>query len=280
MVEETQGPGGEETGLEEEAHRTGRRPRATQPAARPAGPPRGSGQSYLLTMAASAIVLVFALAFFMAGFFTHAAVDDDGGGTSVAANPTTTGQTPVVQATATPPPVVAASVDDDPAWGPEDAPVTIIEFSDFQCPFCSRFFTQTYPQIKQEYEGQVRFVYRDFPLTSLHENAQKAGEAAECADDQGKFWDYHDMMFNNATALDVTSLKSYAGQVGLDAEAFNQCLDSGKYTEEVQKDYQDGISYGVTGTPAFFINGVSIIGAQPYANFKAVIDAALQEAGS
>jgi len=280
MVEETQGPAGDETGLEEEAPRpASRRARATQPAP-PAAPPRGPGQSYLFTMAASAIVLVFALAFFMAGFFTHAAVDDDGGGgTTVAGNPTATGQTPVVQATATPAPLVAASVDDDPAWGPEDAPVTIVEFSDFQCPFCSRFFSQTYPQIRQEYEGKVRFVYRDFPLTSIHENAQKAGEAGECADDQGKFWDYHDTLFNNATALDDASLKSYASQLGLDTGAFDQCLDSGKYTEEVQKDYQEGISYGVTGTPAFFINGVSIIGAQPYANFKAAIDAALQEAG-
>ncbi|HJX60961.1 MAG TPA: DsbA family protein [Dehalococcoidia bacterium] len=281
MVEETQGPGGEETAPEVEAPRpAARRPRATQPA-RPPDSPRGSGQQpYLLTMAASAIVLVFALAFFMAGFFTHAAVDDDGGGTTVAGNPTTTtGQTPVVLATPTPPAVVEASVDDDPAWGPEDAPVTIIEFSDFQCPFCSRFFTETYPQIRQEYEGQVRFVYRDFPLTSLHENAQKAGEAGECADEQGKFWDYHDTLFNNASALDDASLKGYASQLGLDSGTFDQCLDSGKYTEEVQKDYQEGISYGVTGTPAFFINGVTLIGAQPYANFKAAIDAALQEAG-
>jgi len=226
----------------------------------------------------SALVLVvLAPGLFVAGYFTNAAVDDDGG--SPAAPTAPAGQTPVVQATATPPAVVAVSVDDDPSWGPEDAPVTIVEFSDFQCPFCSRFFSETYPQIKQEYEGQVHFVYRDFPLTSLHENAQKAGEAAECADDQGKFWEYHDMLFNNNSALDDASLKGYASQLGLDTSAFDQCLDSGKYTEEVQKDYQEGISYGVTGTPAFYINGVSIIGAQPYANFKAAIDAALQEAG-
>ena len=226
----------------------------------------------------SALVLVLlAPGLFVAGYFTNAAVDDDGG--SPAAPTAPAGQTPVVQATATPPAVVAVSVDDDPSWGPEDAPVTIVEFSDFQCPFCSRFFSQTYPQIKQEYEGQVRFVYRDFPLTSLHENAQKAAEASECANEQGKFWDYHDMLFNNQAALDVASLKGYASQLGLDSTAFDQCLDSGKYTEEVQKDYQEGVSYGVTGTPAFFINGVSLIGAQPYANFKAAIDAALQEAG-
>ena len=282
MVEETQEPGGEETGLEKEAPRPATRQRPARATPAPAvEPPRAGGMPpHVASALVSALVLVLlAPGIFVAGYFTNAAVDDDGGGPAVV-NPTApAGQTAVVQATPTPPAVVAASVDDDPAWGPEDAPVTIIEFSDFQCPFCSRFFAQTYPQIKQEYEGQVRFVYRDFPLTSIHENAQKAGEAAECADEQGKFWDYHDTLFNNNSALDDASLKSYASQVGLDTATFNQCLDSGKYTEEVQKDYQEGISYGVTGTPAFFINGVTVIGAQPYANFKAAIDAALQEAG-
>jgi protein-disulfide isomerase len=282
MVEETQEPGGEETGLEEEAPRPATRQRPARATPAPAvEPPRAGGMPpHVASALVSALVLVLlAPGIFVAGYFTNAAVDDDGGGPAVV-NPTApAGQTAVVQATPTPPAVVAVSVDDDPSWGPEDAPVTIVEFSDFQCPFCSRFFSETYPQIKQEYEGQVRFVYRDFPLTSLHENAQKSGEAAECADEQGKFWDYHDTLFNNNSALDDASLKSYASQVGLDTATFNQCLDSGKYTEEVQKDYQEGISYGVTGTPAFFINGVSIIGAQPYANFKAAIDAALQEGG-
>ena len=281
MVEETKEPGGEETGPREEAPRPASRRRPARPTPAPAmEPPRAGGMPlHVASALVSALVLVLlAPGLFVAGYFTNAAVDDDGGGTTVV-NPTApAGQTAVVQATPTPPVVVAASVDDDPAWGPEDAPVTIIEFSDFQCPFCSRFFAQTYPQIKQEYEGQVRFVYRDFPLTSLHENAQKAGEAAECADEQGKFWEYHDTLFTSQ-ALDLASLKSHASQLGLDTAAFDQCLDGGKYTEEVQKDYQEGISYGVTGTPAFFINGLSIIGAQPYANFKTAIDAALQEAG-
>lgn len=282
MVEETQGPGGDETGLEQEAPRPAR-PRATQPAARRDGPPRAGGMpSFVGTALAAAVLMIAGGGVFAGGYFTNAAVDDDGGGSGPPATATAPSgaQTPVVQATPTPPVVVEnVSVDDDPGWGPEDAPVTIIEFSDFQCPFCSRFFTQAYPQIKQAYEGKVRFVYRDFPLASIHENAQKAAEAGECADDQGKFWDYHDMMFSNPTALDVTSLKGYASQLGLDSGAFDQCLDSGKYTEEVQKDYQDGISYGVTGTPAFFVNGLLVVGAQPFANFKAIIDAALQEAG-
>jgi protein-disulfide isomerase len=170
---------------------------------------------------------------FVAGYFTNAAVDDDGG-TTVVNNPTApAGQTAVVQATPTPPAIVAASVDDDPAWGAQDAPVTIIEFSDFQCPFCSRFFDETYPQLKQEYGDNVRFVYRDFPLNSIHHWAQKAGEAGECADDQGKFWEYHDATFQNQEAITqelqtgavggdqaagvtaaVNKLKDLAGQVG------------------------------------------------------------------
>ena len=171
------------------------------------------------------------------------------------------------------------SVDDDPSWGPADAPVTVVEFSDFQCPYCARFVTDTYPQIKQQYEGKIRFVFRDFPLSTIHENAEKAAEAAGCANEQGKFWEYHDILFNNQQALDVASLKNYASQLGLDTTAFNQCLDTGTRAQEIQKDYQDGISYGVTGTPAFIVDGLLMVGAQPLANFQAAIDAALQSGG-
>jgi protein-disulfide isomerase len=303
MVGETEEPGGGDTGPEEEASRpTSRRRSARAVPAPPVEPPRSGGlPPHIASALVSALVLVvLAPGLFVAGYFTNAAVDDDGGSTTVV-NPTApAGQTAVVAATPTPPVIVAASVDDDPFWGPQDAPVTIIEFSDFQCPFCSRFFSQTYPQIKQDYEGQVRFVYRDFPLSSIHPWAQKAAEAGECAAEQGKFWEYHDAIFQSqssitgsyqaaatATPADasasltaaVDTLKGLAPGVGVDTTAFNQCLDSGKYTQEVQKDYQEGITYGVTGTPAFFINGVTLIGAQPYANFKAAIDAALQEAG-
>ena len=224
----------------------------------------------------SAVVLaLFAPGLFVAGYFTNAAVDDDGGGTAVA-NPTAQ-PTAAAQATATPPIVVEnVSVDDDPSWGPADAPVTIVEFSDFQCPYCARFVTQTLPQIKQQYEGKVRFVFRDFPLSTIHENAEKAAEAAGCASDQGKFWEYHDKLFSSQSALDVASLKSYASQLGLDTATFDQCLDSSKYAQEVQKDLQDGTSYGVDGTPAFFVNGLLVVGAQPFASFQTIIDAALQ----
>ena len=157
-----------------------------------------------------------------------------------------------------------ASPDDDPSWGPVDAPVTIIEFSDYQCPYCKRFHDETLPQIQAIYEGQVRFVYRDFPLTSIHPHAQKAAEASECADDQGRFWDYHDLLWTNQQDLDVASLKAYAGELGLDTATFDDCLESGKNAQEVQKDYSDGVSYGVQGTPSFFINDVKVQGAQPF----------------
>jgi len=168
------------------------------------------------------------------------------------------------------------SSDDDPVKGDSNAPVTIIEFSDFECPFCARFFTDTLPQIQAKYidTGKVKFVYRDFPL-SIHDNAQKAAEAAECAYDQGKFWEYHDLLFENQRSLTITSLKSYASQLSLDQSTFDSCLDSGKNAQEVKDDFQAGVNAGVSGTPAFFVNGVSLSGAQPFSAFEQVIEAEL-----
>jgi predicted DsbA family dithiol-disulfide isomerase len=163
------------------------------------------------------------------------------------------------------------SPDDDPFWGPVAAPITIIEFSDYQCPFCKRFYDETIPQIQTTYAGQVRFVYRDFPLTSIHQYAQKASEASECADDQGRSGSITPC-WANQQELDVPDLKAYAGQLGLDTATFNGCLDSGKNAQEVQKDYADGTSYGVTGTPTFFINDTALLGAQPFSAFQAIID--------
>jgi protein-disulfide isomerase len=255
---------------------------------------RSQLRPYAVSATVSAAVVLFAVAFFVLGFAAHAIVDGDDtepNSSSPANGAAPTG--PSAQGSPagqpTPGPVVRASADDDPSWGPVDAPVTIIEFSDFQCPFCHRFWSETLPQIRQEYEGKVRFVYRDFPLVSIHEWAQKAAEAAECADDQKMFWEYHDLIFGNQDALSeqlnaegldgvLATFQSYAADVGLDTSVFNECLDSGKYTSEVQKDVQDGQSYGVTGTPAFFINGQLVSGAQPFASFKTVIDAALGQA--
>jgi len=171
---------------------------------------------------------------------------------------------------------VDVSLDDDPVLGDKDAPITIVEFSDYECPFCGRYFTQTYPQLKKDYvdSGKVKIVFRDYPLP-FHQSAQKAGEASECADDQGKFWEMHDKLFNNQQALGVSDLKKYAGELGLDQKKFDECLDSGKHASEIQSDMNDGSSYGVSGTPSFFVNGNLLVGAQPYSEFKRLIDAEL-----
>ena len=171
--------------------------------------------------------------------------------------------------------------DDDTVLGKKNAAVTIIEFTDYQCPFCSRHFTQTFGQIKSEYidTGKVKYIVRDFPL-SIHPNAPKASEATECADEQGKFWEMHDALFTKqglwSSAPNASELfKEYATELTLNAKNFADCLDTGKYTAEVQKDFQDGSTGGVTGTPAFFVNGKKLSGAQPFAAFKAAIDAEL-----
>ena len=171
-------------------------------------------------------------------------------------------------------------IDDDPVLGDENAPLTIVEFSDFQCPFCGAFRSQTFDQIKSQYidTGKVRFVYRDFPLTSIHPNAQKAAEAAECADDQDKFWEYHDKIFDGQSvwaSLGVSVFKQYAQELGLDSKKFNDCLDSGKYTNEVNKDAQDAQNAGGRGTPFFIVGNTPVSGAQPFANFQVIIEAQL-----
>ena len=169
------------------------------------------------------------------------------------------------------PPRTQVAADDDPSNGPATAPVTIIEFSDFQCPYCSRV-VPTIARIKDRYGDSVRVVFRDFPIPQLHPNAAKAAEAGMCANDQGKFWAMHDLMFANQAKLDVPGLKQHAATLGLDAAAFEKCLDSGKYTAEVTKDQADGEKAGVQSTPAFFVNGRPVVGAQPYEAFTDIIN--------
>jgi protein-disulfide isomerase len=173
-------------------------------------------------------------------------------------------------------PTINVSADDDDVLGDEDAPVTIIEFSDYECPFCARFYSQTLPAIKEKYidTGKAKLIFRDFPL-GFHADAQKAAEAAECAGEQGKYWEMHDKIFENQQAIDVASLKQYAGDIGLNATAFDQCLDSGAMADEVKKDLADGQAYGISGTPSFFINGVALVGAQPFSAFEQVIESQL-----
>jgi protein-disulfide isomerase len=180
------------------------------------------------------------------------------------------------------------SLDDDPLKGNPNAPVTIIEFSDFQCPFCSRFFEQTLPLIEQNYveTGKVNLVYRDFPL-DFHQNAQSAHIASECADEQGAFWEYHDILFDKQTewqslGFDLINPRflTYAEELGLDESTFTKCLQSNDIVQEIQSDLLDGRQYGTTGTPTFFVGNekhgyTKISGAQPYQNFVNVIESKL-----
>lgn len=181
------------------------------------------------------------------------------------------------------------SVDDDPVLGQRDAAVTIIDFTDYECPFCKRYFDQTYEQIKKEYidTGKVKYIVRDLPL-SFHQNAHKEAQAAECARDQGgdgMYYKYHDEIYkrttSNGTGLALTELPAIANDLGLNSSVLQTCLDSEKYKEEVDKDLSDASAVGATGTPTFFIgkstaNGVitgkKVVGAQPFENFKKVID--------
>ncbi len=184
---------------------------------------------------------------------------------------------------------VKISADNDPIIGNPDAPITIIEFSDFQCPFCARFHSQTLPLILDEYieQGKVKLVFRDFPIQSIHPNALPASIAAECANEQGKFKEMHDMLFDNQnewnkqdTVDALSSFSQYATNIQLEQETFDSCLTNGKYIEEIKKDLDDGRNYGVSGTPGFFVGNdeigyVELKGAQPFESFKKIIDAQL-----
>jgi protein-disulfide isomerase len=169
------------------------------------------------------------------------------------------------------PPRVQIAVDDDAArGGPNGAPITIVEFSDFQCPFCSRAEIVV-DDVMKKYGDKIRLVYRDYPL-SFHPNAEMAAMGAECAEEQGKYWEMHKAMFANQQKLAAADLVETAGGIGIDKDKFKSCLDSGKYRTEVQKDFQDGQKAGVTGTPTFFINGIMIVGARNVDSFSEIID--------
>ena len=191
-----------------------------------------------------------------------------------------------IQTQPTAPQIFQVSLDDDPVKGNPNAPVTVVEFSDFQCPFCSRFFQQTLPLIEKNYidTGKIKFVYKDLPLDSLHPNARAAHIAAECADEQGKFWEYHDVLFEKQSqwsSLASSELENtfteFATDMGLQAASFESCMQSPNIADEVNKDTLEAASYGATGTPTFFIGNekdgfIKLVGAQPYAVFQRVID--------
>jgi protein-disulfide isomerase len=164
---------------------------------------------------------------------------------------------------------------DGPSLGPKDAPVTLVEFSDFQCPFCKA----TAPIVRQvlaRYPTQVRFVYRNFPLDNIHPLAHEAALAALCAEDQGKFWDYERVLFDRSPKLDEADLKQYARDVGLDGASFDACLDAKKHEDTIKADVAAGETAGVSGTPAFFVDGLLVTGARTANDFEAAINAELE----
>lgn len=176
---------------------------------------------------------------------------------------------------------IDVSADDDAMKGEKNAPVTIVEFTDYQCPYCERYFADTYSQILKNYieTGKVKYIVRDFPLP-FHQNAASAANAAECVRDQKgdeAYFEYHDMLFSHQNELSTENYKLWADDLGVDAEAFATCVDENQFADEVEADMQEGSNYGVQGTPAFFINGMPISGAQPYSVFEQLIEKELKK---
>ena len=172
-----------------------------------------------------------------------------------------------------PPPIVRVevSIDGAPIRGTADAPVTVVEFSDFHCPFCKRV-QPTLTQVLEKYPGKVRLLFRHLPLDALHPQARSAAEASWCAQDQGKFWEYHDLLFANAPKAAQDDLKHYAEQIDLDMKTFESCLSQNAHRGSIQRDIDEVTKLGMSGTPAFFINGRPLSGAQPFEKFVQVID--------
>jgi protein-disulfide isomerase len=177
-------------------------------------------------------------------------------------------------------------VDDDPSIGDSKAKVTIIEFGDYQCPSCRLFWREIEPRLKKDYvdTGKVKLVFRDFPIVQIHPDAMLAAMAADCAGDQNKYWQYHDKVFreqdkgeDSIVRFKTADLKKWAKDLRLDTAAFDQCVDSERYKDEVARDKADGDELGVPGTPMFFINGRVIGGAQPYPAFRKIIDEELMK---
>ncbi|MBF0584619.1 MAG: thioredoxin domain-containing protein [Magnetococcales bacterium] len=171
-------------------------------------------------------------------------------------------------------PRVAVNAPSDLARGKAEAPVTIVEFSDFECPYCRRA-QETLKAVEKAYGDKVRFVFRHYPLP-FHEQAPKASEAAQCAADQDKFWPFHDALFAEGATLELSALKTLAGKLGLNQATFDGCLDSGRHAGRVAQDSAEGQKLGITGTPTFFVNGIRLVGAVPFAKFQRIIDGELK----
>lgn len=167
------------------------------------------------------------------------------------------------------------SLDDDPSIGPADAPITLIEFSDFNCPYCRRWHQQTLPALMAAYGDKIHFVYRDLPVVGGGAVGALAAQAANCAGDQGAYWEFHDAVFSAQYGLSREAYLQYAADLGLDGEALTECLDTGYYEQEVRDDLSYAYGLGINSTPTFFLNGIAIIGAQPTDVFTTLIDSEL-----
>jgi protein-disulfide isomerase len=163
-------------------------------------------------------------------------------------------------------------VGDNPTLGPADAAITIIEFSDYQCPYCRKWEQEAWPQIQAAYPGKIRLVYRDFPLYSIHPESESAAIAAYCAGDQNKYWEFHDLLFSDQLPLGQDSYVKYATQVKLNVSQFTQCITAQKFKDNVTNNYNYASNLGVNSTPTFFVNGIPLVGAQPFDAFKQLID--------
>ena len=194
----------------------------------------------------------------------------------------------LVQPSPAPPRSVKVAIGDNPTLGNREAPITLIEFSDYQCPFCRQFVETTLPGLKKEFidTGQLRYVFRDFPIDQIHPLARKAAEAAHCAGDHGKYWTMHDLLFQHQDALQQDQLVAYAQQIRLDTTAFRGCLEEGKHQASVQQNLTDGMSAGIRGTPAFVlgklrpdntVESVLLTGARPLTDFRREIERLLAE---
>ena len=243
-----------------------------------------------ITVVQILVVLLIVAAFLLGILFTKVQYLEK----NVAENISVASQDAVPQVPQQPSGPIEVSVDDDPVLGDKNAPVTFVEFVDYECPFCKRFFDETFPQIKKDYidTGKIKLVMRDLPL-SFHQNAHAESQAAECAREQGGdevYFKYHDEIFkrttSNGTGLALDQLSVIADDIGLNGFSLQSCLDSEKYKDEVDKDLADAAAYGADGTPSFFIgkssssdkfSGTIIVGAQPFATFTQVIDALLEK---
>ena len=217
-----------------------------------------------------ALVPLAFVAGLMVGFiFWGRSAGDASGGNST---PIAQAATSTLQTTKKAPVRYNVPAGNNPSTGPENAPITLIEFSDYECPFCQKWYVETYSQLMQDYQGKIRFVYRDFPLTGLHANASPAAIAADCAGEQGKYFPFHDKLFTGGLSLSRETYIQYATDLGLDLDQFTSCVDTNKFQDAVEANYTFAYNLGIQSTPTFFINGLAIVGAQPYSVFKQIID--------